>query len=151
MAAEDYVIAGGTGALGGAGTGAAIGSAIAPGIGTAIGAGLGAVAGGVLGIMGQSQAYKQEDEQKRLLKRQQARARKLAAKQRSVERRALAQQKEAASRSVKEGMTIPSPKVSTNEIDLSNLFSPNSSESNCFGISMVLVTLDICRSPKYRK
>ena len=118
MAAEDYVIAGGTGALGGAGTGAAIGSAIAPGIGTAIGAGLGAVAGGVLGIMGQSQAAKQEDEQKRLLKRQQARARKLAAKQRSVERRALAQQKEAASRSVKEGMTIPSPKVSTNEITL---------------------------------
>tara|TARA_Y100000593_G_C4321500_1_gene344044 strand:- start:6234 stop:6680 length:447 start_codon:yes stop_codon:yes gene_type:complete len=111
MAVADYALAGGSGALGGAGTGAAIGSAIGGPLGTGIGAGVGALIGGGLGLLGQSQADKQAEEQKRLVQKQTRRAKNLAAKQRSVERRSIAQNKEASARALKEGRDIQPPTI----------------------------------------
>jgi len=117
MAVGDYALAGGSGALSGAGTGAAIGSVI-PGVGTAIGAGVGALIGGGLGLLGQSQADKQAEEQKRLQQKQTRRGKNLAAKQRSVERRSIAQNKEAAARAAKEGRDLDPPRVGGSQFAL---------------------------------
>ena len=117
MAVGDYALAGGSGALSGAGTGAAIGSAI-PGVGTAIGAGVGALIGGGLGLLGQSQADKQAEEQRKLALKQTRRSKNLAAKQRSVERRSIAQNKEASARAAKEGRDLDPPRVGGSQFAL---------------------------------
>lgn len=113
MAAEDYVLAGGSGALSGAGTGAAIGTAVGGPVGTAVGAGLGAAIGAGLGLLGQSQADKQAKEAEKLARQQARRQKNLAAKQRSVERRAAAQERESIARAAKTSGTLPPPSVAT--------------------------------------
>jgi len=118
MATEDYVVATGGGALAGAGAGAGVGAAVGGPVGAGIGAGIGAVAGGIFGLMGQSQAEKQEAEQRRLARKQRRREKNLRAKQRSVEKRSLAQQRSGSARSAKDDSTIPAPRVSTSDVAL---------------------------------
>jgi hypothetical protein len=109
MAVGDYVLSG----LGGAASGAATGAA-----GGVPGAIVGGVVGAGMALFGQAQADKQEKEAEKLLAKQRRRQKDLTAKSRSIERRALAQQTEAGARGVKEGMTIPSPKVSSDDVTL---------------------------------
>ena len=118
MAVADYALAGGSGALSGAGTGAAIGTAIGGPLGTGIGAGVGALIGGGLGLLGQSQADKQAEEQRKLALKQTRRSKNLAAKQRSVERRSIAQNKEASARAAKEGRDLDPPRVGGSQFAL---------------------------------
>jgi phage tail tape-measure protein len=110
MAAEDYVLATGGGALSGAATGAAVGTALG---GPVLGTAAGAVVGGVLGYFGQKQADDQAKEAEKLARQQARRQKNLAAKQRSVERRAAAQERESIARAAKTSGTLPPPSVAT--------------------------------------
>jgi hypothetical protein len=104
MATEDYVLAGGSGALSGAATGSAFGVP---------GAIIGGVIGAGLGIFGQKQAEDQASEAEKLARQQARRQKNLAAKQRSVERRAASQERESIARAAKTSGTLPPPSVST--------------------------------------
>jgi phage tail tape-measure protein len=110
MAAADYALAGGSGALSGAAAGASVGGPIGAAVGGLIGAGL--------GLFGQSQEDKAAREQRILQRKQRRRQKNLAAKQQSVERRAAAQQRDAASRAAKEQRRIDPPIIGGTEFAL---------------------------------
>lgn len=109
MAAADYALAGGSGALSGAAAGAAFGP---------VGAAVGGIVGAGLGLFGQSQEDKAAREQRILQRKQRRRQKNLAAKQQSVERRAAAQQRDAASRAAKEQRRIDPPIIGGTEFAL---------------------------------